>query len=202
MKKKVIIILLALVLIGSVATLALYSMGGMFLDNAFEALLSQQPDVLISPSPGEDSPTPGEDATGKPQQGGAQGGGSSGEPAQSGQNSAEGTPSPSGTQQAAQPPASEGEGKGQTAVGTDPITQDRLKSISDSITASDKISASFLVLGKLSTEDINYLYGLLEGGLTNEEKKAAKDLCYSRFTETEIEQIKELYAKYAGETKN
>lgn len=68
--------------------------------------------------------------------------------------------------------------------------------IANQISDSEKQEIMNLVFSKLSADDIAYLAGLLEGGLTKEEKSSAKQLAYSRFTADEIRRIKEYYNKY------
>nr|PZN02944.1 MAG: hypothetical protein DIU66_08520 [Bacillota bacterium] len=68
--------------------------------------------------------------------------------------------------------------------------------IAGNISFADRRRILLLVAKRLSSEDIKYLLGLLKGGLTEEEKKRAIELAYSRFDKQEIEEIKALYAKY------
>lgn len=195
MKKKVIILLLALILIGSVSTLILYNIGGYFLDSALEmgnTTPTLQADAFQSELPASEemeTQNASEDTD----------------------NDAEKETLPAVIEPDGQKVASE-ESEAQQEqeiisvkpeASTNSIDEknvtyssDEMTDIKNSITASDKIAASVLVLSKLSAEDIQYLYGLLEGGLTSEEKAAAKDLCYSRFSKDEVAQIYEFYSKY------
>ena len=64
------------------------------------------------------------------------------------------------------------------------------------VSMEDKRRILQLVMRKLSADDINYLLGLLKGGLTAKEKKQAVELAYKRFTSEEIAEIKSYYKKY------
>lgn len=79
---------------------------------------------------------------------------------------------------------------------TTKITTEKMKEIKDKITASDKIEAGALVLKRLTTSDIDILTKMVQGGLTKEEEKKAKQIAYERFTAEEIKKIKEIYRKY------
>ncbi|OGO79278.1 MAG: hypothetical protein A2Y23_01520 [Clostridiales bacterium GWB2_37_7] len=76
------------------------------------------------------------------------------------------------------------------------ITKDKLEDIKESVSASDKMTAAALVISKLSQSDINYLTELSAGGITPEEEEEMKAIVYSKFTEDEIQKIKETYIKY------
>lgn len=76
------------------------------------------------------------------------------------------------------------------------ITASQLEAAKSKITANDKVSIANLVLKKLTSADIQELTNMLSGGLTPEEKKRAKQIAYSRFTQDEISAIYELYTKY------
>lgn len=73
--------------------------------------------------------------------------------------------------------------------------------IAQEISFEDKKKIVNLVMSRLSREDISYLAGLARGGLTEEEKKAAVDLAYRRFTPQEINEIKAYYVKYIKKAK-
>lgn len=225
MKKKLLIIVFGFIMLGAIATLALYKIGDIFLNSAFEAIMSEQhnsawanstqtdpspasPDnsdsnvsspTLSQPNQEQDTePTPSDNTMqttpAEP----------TGDPTPSVKPTGE-TASPVIPSGNAAPPVQETPKEKQP--GTSPVQEtpkneqqvyspEQITDISTSVTASDKITASFLVLSKLSAEDITYLYGLLEGGLTAEEKAAAKELCFARFTDKEVELIYELYKKY------
>jgi hypothetical protein len=53
-----------------------------------------------------------------------------------------------------------------------------------------------ILLDKLKVEDMNELKGMLQGGVTEGEKKRAKEIVYSRLTDKEINEIKDIYEKY------
>lgn len=56
--------------------------------------------------------------------------------------------------------------------------------------------AASLVLKRLSASDIDELKGMLSGGISKEEHQMAMQMLYSRFTDSEIEEIKKIYDKY------
>ncbi|ADL07274.1 hypothetical protein [Thermosediminibacter oceani] len=68
--------------------------------------------------------------------------------------------------------------------------------ISGNISFSDKRRILWLVVRRLTSDDIKYLLGLLKGGLTESEKEEAKKIAFSRFTPEEIQEIRSLYHKY------
>jgi hypothetical protein len=215
MKKKVIVILLIIILVASVSTLVLYNIGGYFLDSAFEAVAAEQSGPVNTDDNAPSSAAPaGSGETGVAGQDDAGEALQPQEPAQQTETEPAGTEAEPGEQQAAPSgevqaaPTEKDAGTAQTQEtapdqtdagnGDTEYTQEEMADISDSVSASDKISASLLVLSKLSPEDIQYLYGLMEGGLTPEEKGKAKELCFARFSDEEIEQIYDLYLKYTS----
>lgn len=72
----------------------------------------------------------------------------------------------------------------------------RANEIAGLISDKDKKNITSLILSKLSAEDISYLLGLLEGGLTTEEKREAKAIAYAKFNDEEIKEIKGYYRQY------
>ncbi|MDP4109027.1 MAG: hypothetical protein Q8878_03250 [Bacillota bacterium] len=199
MKKIVMIIFLALILAGSVATLALYNFGGLVIDSAIESQSSLAGNTEDAPSGSgsgshEGNPPSIGSSSQKPENstGGALPGGDALKPQSGGLPAAASEPDTSGHSD-----------KSERTVGS--AQQDapvfsakQAKKIEDSVTASDKISASALILSKLSSSDIKYLTGLLAGGLTAEEKAAAKKLCFERFSQEDIQKIYSLYKKYTA----
>ena len=207
MKKKIITIVLAFVMVGAVSTLILYKIGGYFLDSAFEAIMNadqipSDPNSLHVDS-GPATPDSTNNINSLP---------ILSQPDQAQQIEPEPTAviipaTPSEPVGVTTPPSVQETPKEitpeTTSVQEEPknetpqvYTPEQIADISGSVSASDKLSASLLVLSKLSSEDISYLYGLMEGGLTSEEKAAAKELCFSRFTDEEVELIYDLYKKY------
>jgi hypothetical protein len=67
---------------------------------------------------------------------------------------------------------------------------------SQDLTFEEKRRIVQLVSSKLSASDINYLKGLLKGGLTPEKKRQAVNLALKKFTSQEIKEIRALYHKY------
>ena len=76
------------------------------------------------------------------------------------------------------------------------IPPEKIKEIKDRVSAADKMKAGTLVLKRLDPSEIDELVKMLEGGVTREELKKAKELVYERFTADEIAEIKEIYRKY------
>ncbi|RCX19265.1 hypothetical protein DFR58_1039 [Anaerobacterium chartisolvens] len=76
------------------------------------------------------------------------------------------------------------------------ITVEEINEIKDKITFSDKMTAASLVMKKLTADDINLLKDMLGSGLSDDEKREAKKIAYSRFDEEEIKRVKEIYHKY------
>lgn len=77
-----------------------------------------------------------------------------------------------------------------------PVTTKQIEELKHSVTVQDRVKASGLVLKRLDMEDIKKLMGMLDGGVTKEEKEQAKQIVYKEFTPEEIKEIKELYNKY------
>ncbi len=76
------------------------------------------------------------------------------------------------------------------------IPVQKVKEIKDNITLTEKVKVSMILLDKLKVEDMNELKGMLQGGVTEGEKKRAKEIVYSRLTDKEINEIKDIYEKY------
>ena len=72
----------------------------------------------------------------------------------------------------------------------------KAEDIEKQISRSDRSAMMRLIVKRLSTDDINYLAGLLSGGLTPEKLSAAKKLAISRFPADELKQIRAYYKKY------
>jgi hypothetical protein len=67
------------------------------------------------------------------------------------------------------------------------------------VSTEDKLSIALLVSGNLTKQDVAILFQMvLDGELTTEEKKAAIDLCYQRFSPEEVEKLKTFFEKYKG----
>lgn len=74
---------------------------------------------------------------------------------------------------------------------------DKIKEAQDSVSFVDKAKALKL-LTKLSPSDIGMLKTMMSGGVSAEEKEKARNLALKKFTEKELEVIKDLYNKYKG----
>ncbi len=74
--------------------------------------------------------------------------------------------------------------------------QDKDNKSAQDLTFEEKRRIVQLVSSKLSASDINYLKGLLKGGLTPEKKRQAVNLALKKFTSQEIKEIRALYHKY------
>lgn len=207
MNRRLTIVILAFVLLGSLASLLLYNFGGYFLKSAFEIVNTEQGKAEKAAVPAEAGSAqeeggersaadqPGGTATTLPAQ-------EMPAPEESGGENVrpEAPPAETGQSAKGQTEPQQAFPSGEKAEVDLSYSEAEMTEIQDAISAADKLSASVLVLSKLSPEDIKYLYGLMEGGLTPEEKKEAKSLCYSRFSAEEIAQIYELYTKYASIT--
>jgi len=203
MKKPVILLLLAVILIGSLSSLVLYNIGGYVLDSAMEIVRSAPAETAELPPrpapgpavPGRAEPDPSPNSSNFPEvpaKSDSDAGSAAGtDPAAQSMPPKETQRQPEKETEPPEPPEEEGAHDSALLYSPEEVSE-----IKESITPTDKISASLLVLSKLSAEDIQYLYSLLEGGLTSEEKAAAKNLCYARFSQDEIEQIYQLYIKY------
>ncbi len=199
MKKKVILILLVFVLLGSVSTLVLYNIGDYFLISAFDLVVSEEPEPAnpetADHTPAQTQTAPAETDAEMPREGTAPAGQEAEGAAQPGHSGeAESGKVDNAPQNTNSVPDGKGEGEEKEIL---EHSSKEIADMADGVSATDKISASLLVLSKLSSADIQYLYDLAEGGLTPEEKAAAKKLCYARFNSEEIAQIYELYKKYA-----
>lgn len=83
-------------------------------------------------------------------------------------------------------------------VPTEPGKTD-INAIVATISAKDKLTIAALVTSNLTGNDIKTLLQLIrDGELTTDEKKAALDLCYQRFSADEMETIKNFFLKYKG----
>jgi len=75
----------------------------------------------------------------------------------------------------------------------------KVDSMVAAVSTEDKLSIAVLVSGNLTSQDIKTLFQMvLDGELTKEEKKAAVDLCYQRFSPEEVEKLKTFFEKYKG----
>lgn len=79
----------------------------------------------------------------------------------------------------------------------DKTADDKIKEAQDSVSFKDKAKALSL-LTKLSPSDISMLKTMMSGGVSAEEKAKARKLALEKFTEKELEVIKDLYNKYSG----
>jgi len=64
------------------------------------------------------------------------------------------------------------------------------------VSAADRVKVTSILLRRLSSSDINNLAGMARGGLTPEEKKAARELLAARLTPQEWAELQALYGKY------
>lgn len=181
MKKKVIFIAISvLIFCASIGALVLYNIGDMIVDSAIESALSVtvstpsvSPVETILPSP--DSAVPSALAT----------------DTESVTPNAEATTTTTNAASASSSNADAPEPK--------QYTVSEIEDIKNSVSVEDKFSMSKMVLNNLTKEDIDYLTGLMSGGLTAEEKAAAKSICYARFSAEEIGEIYSFYKAYTAE---
>jgi hypothetical protein len=74
-----------------------------------------------------------------------------------------------------------------------------VESFISSVKTEDKLSIALLVTGNLTGDDVSTLFQMvLDGKLTPDEKEAAIELCYQRFSPEDIEKVKAFYDKYKG----
>lgn len=197
MRKKVLIVLMSMILLGSMATLALYNIGGFVLDTAIDNALAseeissadtaqntKQEPLSTAEQNTTDQQVPTVDSaddtlseeTNHSDASISETNHTEGNNSENSTN----TPEPKAAQQSNAPI----------------ITEKQAEEIKENVSAKDKIAVSMMVISNLSTEDIQYLTGLLANGLTASEKAAAKSLCYKRFSHEDIEKIHSLYKKY------
>lgn len=78
--------------------------------------------------------------------------------------------------------------------------EETVKKVSEKVTGNisdaDKIAMTRLITSRLSGGDIRYLMGLAGGGLTGEEISAAYRLAKSRFSASELSEIKVYWHRY------
>ena len=79
---------------------------------------------------------------------------------------------------------------------TNAITVEQLEAAKENVSETDKIKAAGIIMKRLSTDEINELRKMANGGITAEEKRKAKELIYDRLTDNEIHEIEEMYKKY------
>lgn len=181
MKKKVILtVILVLVFTASVAGLVLYNIGDMIIDSAIDSALSVT-DAAPELSPTEAS-SPDVAITQPVDQ----------------TPDAESVPTNAAAETATTPTAATSSPSAPTPEPKQ-YTTSEIQDIKNSVTVEDKLSISAMVLNKLSQDDINYLTSLLSGGLTAEEKAAAKAICFARFDSEEIGKIYDYYKAYTAE---
>lgn len=64
------------------------------------------------------------------------------------------------------------------------------------VSREDKEAMARLITSRLSASDISYLSGLLQGGLTREEREWAYDIAVARFQGNELSEVISFYHKY------
>ena len=76
------------------------------------------------------------------------------------------------------------------------ISNSKLKEASQQVPINEKVEITKIVVSRLSASEISKLSAMLAGGISEEEKRTAKEIVYSSFTSEEIEHLKSLYYKY------
>lgn len=76
--------------------------------------------------------------------------------------------------------------------------QEEREKIKKSVPMTDKMFITTTVLAKLSKSELSMLMGMLQGGLTDAERQAAKKIALSRFSADELNRIYQIYYKYAN----
>ncbi len=209
MRKVIISIAIAILILAGIALVVMYNMGDRIIEEAIKnELLSE-----AAPDTGKAPEAQDEGGTEKTEQGKNEGASnsapdnnSSGNGIPESDNSGGASGPAAGGDKTAKPGETGGVEK-PTAGGKAPeakpkpaeepvLTPEKIEQIKDEVSAADKISAAALVLKRLSSEDIKVLKDMLDNGLSGADREKAKALAYSRFTEEEIEKIKEMYEKY------
>ena len=216
MKKAVIIVVAALLVLSGLTITVLYYIGDRMVDSVMDSEIdslleeqpssgtgasgtgtsgtggtqSQTPDTELPPGLSEITPTGGD------------------KPVEDGSPNKAGDPDNTGAannNEAAPPKNSDAKGNGSS---TDEqkdekkpeekvqYTVEAMKEVKEKVTATDKISAAALLVKRLSSADIKELQSMLPGGVNTAEKKRAMEIVYQKFTQDEIKAIKELYGKY------
>ncbi|MEN8906600.1 MAG: hypothetical protein ABF289_11635 [Clostridiales bacterium] len=85
--------------------------------------------------------------------------------------------------------------KTQTSEKKNVISVDNMKKANENITKKEKVKVAATVVKRLSISEMSDLKGMAKGGLSNDEKSKAKDIIYNKFTEEEVENMKDLYLK-------
>lgn len=183
LRKALIIIFAAVLVLGGTALAVLYYMGDRIIEEAIKDEIS-----LETSESGQALQTDGSDGTGTVETSGTAS-------TDSQQQTDTSNPNLSGEQTSGSSEkitSNKKTSKKKSAV----IAESKIAEIKKEVTAEDKISAAALILKRLSADDINALKNMLAGGLSTEEKEKAKRLAYSRFTSAELAEIKEMYEKY------
>ncbi len=71
--------------------------------------------------------------------------------------------------------------------------------IASFVSRDDKVAMAKLITSRLSSSDISYLAGLINGGLTREERSAAYEIAVARFQGEELAEVSRFYHKYKAQ---
>lgn len=170
LKRIVIVLIILILVVGGAVFAGMYYIGDMAIDSAL--------DSLVQP---ETKPDPSGQASGNITGGANEAVGSG----QSGKRSST-------------EPVQETDGSKSAPAESDPLhfTDENVQAIKDQVTLNDKLLASKIVLSKLTSDELNYLTGLLAGGVTDEEFSEAKQFALKKFSKEDISEIYSIYKKY------
>ncbi|TLS52007.1 hypothetical protein FE782_11545 [Paenibacillus antri] len=87
--------------------------------------------------------------------------------------------------------------KPQEAVGYDPnISSEQAASVQENVTAREKLTVAGVLMDNFSAAELREFASIAAGGITVEEKKAARDTFLSRLSEEEYNELIAIAAKY------
>jgi hypothetical protein len=188
MKKIIISIAIALVVIAGIALMVLYNLGDRMIEEGIEQALNEsleQEDLLT------EAENPGAGSVQEQTNTGPAGS------QQANESQGQGNTAASTSTQDAGEKGTGNQPKQNAAPAPKPaISRDQIVEVKDRVSAIDKISAGTLILKRLSPSDLSELKGMLSNGVSSEEKSRAKAMVYQRFTPDEVKEIKAMYSKY------
>lgn len=99
-------------------------------------------------------------------------------------------------------PAATGQVEGAPAASDDPlsytpeVTKEKAAAVQESITLGEKLKVAGVLMKRLDASDIDLFMKMMSGGMTVEEKRAAKDIMLERLTAEEYDELIQIAAKY------
>jgi len=85
---------------------------------------------------------------------------------------------------------------GQNQTEEQPVTVKDLKKVNDNIPKVEKVKIAATALEKLNIEEISELRNMAHGGITFQEKSRIKHILKGRFSDKEIQAMKNTFLKY------